>query len=750
MGSSGRRAARTVVSFGLAAAAGALLAPASPAAVTHIIEGLTAGTYDVLQDSASAGSFELIAAPVVFADKTLEFDAEGGGAFRVALTGAADVVAPAAVPNLAAASGLAHGEVALTWEATGDDGLTGIAASYLVRVAPDSITEASWSAAVNLPGAPVPGAPGTPEAMTVAGLTPGQRYWFAVRALDDWTNLSPMAASVTALAADLVPPAIAADLSAAGGPGGGDVRLQWTAPGDDGPVGLATAYHIRSAADSITEASWDAATPVAAPAVPAAPGTPEVWIVTGLNPGQTYWFTLRTLDDAGNESPLSPSRSAQASISADVTAPAAATGFSAAAGALPGEVTLQWFAPGDDGLTGFASAYQLRAAADSITEATFAAAAPLAVPAVPAAPGVLETWTVGGLTPGESYWFALRALDDAANESPLTPSVRVRALDHALTADMGVLQNPILPGYLEIIVLVSRPVVDASVVVVANGDTLAAEPGDPASGVYHVAYRLDAPGVVSFTACAADSFGDEACFTRDVAVELIAAGPGGLVRSPDGSATLAVAPGAFARDERVILSARPGTNGAAPAAGTDFDRVLRVYEAGPRWARAAGGVELRVSLAAEERGGLPAENAAIELEAGGAWRSAETFLDPATGELVARAEEIGNFRVGVSASRALSQVLPRSLALEPNSPNPFGPATGIRYSLPRREPVDLAVFDVAGRLVVRLVEGMQGPGSGFAIWNGRDARGAEVAPGVYVFRLRAGSESVARKMVMVK
>jgi len=61
------------------------------------------------------------------------------------------------------------------------------------------------------------------------------------------------------------------------------------------------------------------------------------------------------------------------------------------------------------------------------------------------------------------------------------------------------------------------------------------------------------------------------------------------------------------------------------------------------------------------------------------------------------------------------------------------------------------VFDVAGRLVATLVDGPQPAGPGSADWDGRDARGAAVSSGVYIYRITAdGPRQIARKMVLLK
>jgi hypothetical protein len=84
-------------------------------------------------------------------------------------------------------------------------------------------------------------------------------------------------------------------------------------------------------------------------------------------------------------------------------------------------------------------------------------------------------------------------------------------------------------------------------------------------------------------------------------------------------------------------------------------------------------------------------------------------------------------------------------------PNPFNPATAIRYDVPAPGgQVTIRIYDVAGRLVRTLVDGVQTPGQKEAIWDGRAEAGGRVASGVYFYRLTAGTFERTRKMVLVQ
>ncbi len=84
-------------------------------------------------------------------------------------------------------------------------------------------------------------------------------------------------------------------------------------------------------------------------------------------------------------------------------------------------------------------------------------------------------------------------------------------------------------------------------------------------------------------------------------------------------------------------------------------------------------------------------------------------------------------------------------------PNPFNPQTTIRYCLPEAAPVELAIYDLQGRLVRMLVAEPQQAGLKTVIWRGRDMQGYEVASGVYLCRVNFGNRYLrSAKLLLIK
>ncbi len=88
--------------------------------------------------------------------------------------------------------------------------------------------------------------------------------------------------------------------------------------------------------------------------------------------------------------------------------------------------------------------------------------------------------------------------------------------------------------------------------------------------------------------------------------------------------------------------------------------------------------------------------------------------------------------------------------LSQNSPNPCNPATRIAFTTERQGRVSLKIFDVTGRWVRTLVDGNLEARFHEVVWDGTDAGGHRVAPGVYLYRLDTAGWSAAKRMVVAR
>jgi PKD repeat protein len=105
---------------------------------------------------------------------------------------------------------------------------------------------------------------------------------------------------------------------------------------------------------------------------------------------------------------------------------------------------------------------------------------------------------------------------------------------------------------------------------------------------------------------------------------------------------------------------------------------------------------------------------------------------------------------GVALGDDQGATLPEKFSLGQNFPNPFNPTTTIYFSLTEPGEVQLIVYNVLGEKVRTLVYGPHETGEFAVTWDGKDLNGQSVASGIYLYRLTVNSESITKKMVLMK
>jgi hypothetical protein len=90
--------------------------------------------------------------------------------------------------------------------------------------------------------------------------------------------------------------------------------------------------------------------------------------------------------------------------------------------------------------------------------------------------------------------------------------------------------------------------------------------------------------------------------------------------------------------------------------------------------------------------------------------------------------------------------LPKEYSLLQNYPNPFNPMTTISFSLPKKSRVNLAVYDLLGHEVAKLVDEVKAAGQSSVQFDG-----ANLSSGIYICRMTVdGNQVFARKMTLLK
>lgn len=93
---------------------------------------------------------------------------------------------------------------------------------------------------------------------------------------------------------------------------------------------------------------------------------------------------------------------------------------------------------------------------------------------------------------------------------------------------------------------------------------------------------------------------------------------------------------------------------------------------------------------------------------------------------------------------------PGAFVLHQNVPNPFNPATRIRFELTQASAVTINVYDTAGRKITTLLHEQLGVGPHAVTWNGRRSNGTTAAAGIYHYVLETPTGRMSRSMVLLK
>ncbi len=124
-----------------------------------------------------------------------------------------------------------------------------------------------------------------------------------------------------------------------------------------------------------------------------------------------------------------------------------------------------------------------------------------------------------------------------------------------------------------------------------------------------------------------------------------------------------------------------------------------------------------------------------------------------TGDVVAYDHPIGK-RVNaltavLDATAGVAVNAPTALRFERSTPNPFLSATTLAFTLPQEGPVQLRIYDCAGRLARELIHGPLGGGEHTVAWNGTGANGHRLDPGIYFAFLESRGRTARRKLILL-
>jgi hypothetical protein len=423
-------------------------------------------------------------------------------------------------------------------------------------------------------------------------------------------------------------------------------------------------------------------------------------------------------------------------------------------------VTLTWTAPGDDGSVGTATQYDLRYSLSPINASNFNAATAVTGLPSPQPAGSSESFTVPGLTPNTTYYFAIKTADENNNWSAISNIVSRATSQEAYSpsniADLSAgsaTENSITlswtaPGDDGDVGTASQYDIrySTSPITMANWGSATQVSGEPTpqsagSSESFVVTGLTEGTTYYFAIRTADEVPNWSGLSNVVGHSTASD------TTPPASVTdLAAITGPDYGSIALVFTSTgaDGLYGMATAYEirvhdqliTDLNWNTATLITNPPAPKPAGSSENIVidSLA-------PGQTYFVGLKVWDAAGNASSISN------ISFAEANVDLSLGTGGDGG---TLPDEFHLQQNYPNPFNPSTVIEYDLPQATQVNLSIYNVHGQHVKTLAQGEQVGGTHQVTWNGDNDEGARVATGVYFYRLMTTGFSETKKMVFVK
>lgn len=395
-----------------------------------------------------------------------------------AVTLSSDAIPPADTIDLVVTASTTS-SLTVSWTSPGDDGSSGTATTYDIRYSTSPITSGNWASATAATGEPAPLVAGTAQSLNITGLAAGTTYYIAMKTSDSVPNTSGLSnnaigtTNFNGTTATLHPSGdnaldgatytgatapTALDTkddnttygSSAGT--GNDYYLDMDDPSLSGTISSVQIKIYAARDDTFGSASFTVGlrmggTNYLGGAQSSGNGTYALYSgsVYNTNPNSTVawtWTDINNLIGVVDHTDTTGMRVTELYAEVvytpgDLTAPAAVTLSTSTI--TDTTIKLTWTAPGDDASTGTASTYDIRYSTSAINAGNWASATKVSGEPAPAVAGTTtENYTVTGLTPNTTYYFAIKTADEVPNWSAVSNSPSATTLERPVggyTAD---------------------------------------------------------------------------------------------------------------------------------------------------------------------------------------------------------------------------------------------------------------------------------------------------------------------------
>gem|GEM_PF-2914128 len=218
---------------------------------------------------------------------------------KASATPGIDLIPPNNITDLSLSLTGEESEILLSWTGTGDDGYTGNIVNGKYGIKYSTYPVGNWEFLPFNIAISTTHAAGERQQFIVKNLSSFATYYFRIWTRDEINWSSPGSNIASIYLPGGIPPAQVSDLFAQPGTNKKEIKLTWTAVGDDEISGdiIYGAYELKYSSSALPPEEceysiiWTTNT---------SPGNKETFTVSGLPEGVTYYFYLRTADEARN------------------------------------------------------------------------------------------------------------------------------------------------------------------------------------------------------------------------------------------------------------------------------------------------------------------------------------------------------------------------------------------------------------------------------------------------------------------
>lgn len=350
------------------------------------------------------------------------------------------------------------------------------------------------------------------------------------------------------------------------------------------------------------------------------------------------------------------------------------------------------------------------------------------------------------------YHANITVVSNDTGNTTITIPVTLQIRNDAKPPHTGIsfFQDKYVTQYVDVVVTANEPLGSAPVLQVTKPDNskqnLPIDTVDIVNKVYYSHYKLDASGTFTFTTASTDTTGNSADTSRTLSVVLGKAKSLNRIASFDEIASLSTSENSLSQDVYLTV-----VHEALQRVVSETERSLSgLYTFGPQGI----GLEAPITITFDysKIKDIEESNLVIYRDTQDGYVALKSTVDRENKTVTASASQLGKYQLFYNASikSDIANTIPTQFSLHQNYPNPFNPSTTIRFDLPAKSKISIAVYNILGQRVRTLTNREFNAGSYTVTWDGKNEYGRIAASGIYIYQITTDKFTQARKMLFLK